>query len=214
MAGRLYGTTIGGGARQTGVAYELIPLSATSWAEKLIHTFCSQTSCTDGGMPVGELVWDADEQRLFGTATVGGAFSIDAGVVFELLRAVTPEWPSKVLYNFCGLGACADGYSPYSIPRLIIGKSGSLIGTTLYGGAGTSGSGGMGGGTVFEVTPGAKLPWPETVLYSFCLVGGAACSDGEQPLAGVIPASSPGRFYGATRLGGAHGFGTVFELSQ
>jgi uncharacterized repeat protein (TIGR03803 family) len=216
MAGRAYGTTIGGGARQEGVAYELIPLSATSWSEKVIHNFCSQASsqesCTDGGHPVGELVWDADQQRLFGTATLGGAFYIEAGVVFELLRTSAPEWPIKVLYNFCGLGACTDDYSPYSLPHLISDKSGNLFGTTIEGGIGTSS--GNGYGTAFELAPGTRPPWQQTVLYSFCQVGGSACSDGEQPLAGLTAAVSAGKFYGATRLGGARGFGTVFELSQ
>lgn len=215
QAGRLYGTTILGGAKNGGVLYELIPQSATSWTEAVLHGFCRQPSCTDGGMPVGGLLWDAAGQRLFGTATVGGAFSIDAGVVFETLRVTTGPWPFKVLHDFCSLGGCTDGFSPYSIPQLVIDKSGNLFGTTLYGGTGTSGGNGNGGGTVFELARGGQPPWQETVLYSFCAVGGFACSDGQQPKAGLLPVSgTSGKFYGATRLGGAHGGGTLFEVSQ
>jgi uncharacterized repeat protein (TIGR03803 family) len=51
----------------------------------------------------------------------------------------------------------------------------------------------------------------ETVLYSFCSVGGAQCTDGNLPVAGVIEATD-GNFYGTTEIGGL-GSGTVFKLT-
>jgi uncharacterized repeat protein (TIGR03803 family) len=64
-------------------------------------------------------------------------------------------------------------------------------------------------GTVFEVKPPQNPggPWKERVLYSF----GSSATDGMVPNAGLLPAN-PG-FYGVTREGGAHGFGTVFLVT-
>jgi hypothetical protein len=59
-----------------------------------------------------------------------------------------------------------------------------------------------------------RLPWYETVLYSFCQAGGAACTDGCDPVAGLSAAGATGTHYGAARLGGAHGGGTVFAIEQ
>src|SRR5208337_2819999 len=63
-------------------------------------------------------------------------------------------------------------------------------------------------GTVFKITPSGKL----TTLYSFCSVGGTACTDGSGPQAGLIQATD-GNFYGATYDGGANGSGTVFKIT-
>jgi hypothetical protein len=75
-----------------------------------------------------------------------GVKSIDFGTVFLLDRAATGSWSAQVLYSFCARGD--DGFTPYSIPRLILDKSGNLLGTTRFGGTGTLGNNGMGGGTV------------------------------------------------------------------
>lgn len=48
-------------------------------------------------------------------------------------------------------------------------------------------------------------------LYSFCAQGGASCTDGANPLSGVIK-DAAGTIYGTTSAGGAYGWGTVFEL--
>ena len=48
-------------------------------------------------------------------------------------------------------------------------------------------------------------------LYSFCAQGGANCTDGANPLSGVIK-DAAGNLYGTTSAGGAYGWGTVFEL--
>jgi hypothetical protein len=115
-----------------------------------------------------------------------------------------------VLYSFCSLGGCADGFSPYSIRHLLF-RAGHLFGATVYGGTGTSGGNGYGGGTGFAFAADGPPPWRETVLYSFCQAGGTACSDGQQPMAGLTAAGAS-KFHGATRLGGLHGGGTVFEI--
>jgi uncharacterized repeat protein (TIGR03803 family) len=86
--------------------------------------------------------------------------------------------------------------------NLVADSAGNLYGTTFRGGAADV-------GTVFEllrpVPPGTK--WIESVLYSF-----AGGSDGSQPDAGVV-FDGAGNLYGTTSVGGASGFGTVFELA-
>jgi uncharacterized repeat protein (TIGR03803 family) len=51
-----------------------------------------------------------------------------------------------------------------------------------------------------------------TPLYNFCSQGGANCTDGAQPLAGLVQATD-GNFYGTTFKGGDYSWGTVFKLS-
>jgi uncharacterized repeat protein (TIGR03803 family) len=96
----------------------------------------------------------------------------------------------KVLHNFTGT---KDGAYPYQ--GLIQAPTG-FYGTTFYGGANDA-------GTVFEVTRAGT----ETVLYSF--TGG---TDGGQPDSALV-LDKLGNLYGTTSAGGAHGIGTVFEVS-
>ena len=56
---------------------------------------------------------------------------------------------------------------------------------------------------------GASATTLET-LYSFCSQSG--CVDGASPIAGLIM-DAKGHLYGTTNGGGAHGQGTVFELT-
>ena len=50
-------------------------------------------------------------------------------------------------------------------------------------------------------------------LYSFCAQGGSNCTDGANPVTGVIK-DAAGNLYGATTGGGAYGQGAIFELSR
>jgi uncharacterized repeat protein (TIGR03803 family) len=76
----------------------------------------------------------------------------------------------------------------------------------LYGTAGSEGP--YNAGVVFELSPDGDGTWTASVLHSFA--GGPA--DGRAPFANVI-LDSAGNLYGTTRNGGAHTYGTVFELS-
>jgi uncharacterized repeat protein (TIGR03803 family) len=101
----------------------------------------------------------------------------------------------NVLHNFSDSGKAAYG------PRagLIFDSAGNLYGTTVYGGADSFGA-------VFELTPKVGGGWTGTILHSF------NGQDGYLPYAGLIFDAS-GNLYGTTFLGGAHGRGTVFELT-
>ncbi len=108
-------------------------------------------------------------------------------------RAASPE---MALHSFGG----SDGAGPLS--GLIAGKEGTFYGTTAFGG--------IGAGTVFELTSTAS-GYAETVLYDF--KGGL---DGSVPL-GIVRRN--GAFYGVTFVGGnpsgngGVGWGTVFKVT-
>jgi uncharacterized repeat protein (TIGR03803 family) len=114
-----------------------------------------------------------------------------------------------VLYTFQGGN---DGADPAA--GVILDKTGNLYGTTDFGGGGSgvNCSGGVGCGTVFELTPSGGGAWTETVLHAF-----QAGNDGAQPLASLV-IDSAGNLYGTTADGGSQcndglGCGTVFEVS-
>jgi uncharacterized repeat protein (TIGR03803 family) len=146
---------------------------------------------------------------LYGTTSYGG--SSENGTVFSLAPPASPggAWTKATLYNFNGT---PDGSSPY-YSGVVIGKKGTLYGTTLFGGT-------AGYGTVFELRPPASPGgvWTEVVLHSF-----AGGSDGELPYAGLAIGSGPGGYpvlYGTTTYGGTGpctvnypGCGTVFSLT-
>jgi uncharacterized repeat protein (TIGR03803 family) len=187
-AGNLYGATV---ASPGGIVFELT--RKNKWAETALYHFCSKANCRDGNNPRGDLIED-DAGDFYGVTAVGGkARDCDGsgcGVVFKL----TPNGGQTVLYSFC----CSHGSNP--VAGLIADSAGNLYGTTVNGGAAN-------GGTVFKVTPNEK----ETVLYSFC--SEANCTDGAQPVAGLIE-DKQGNLYGATPSGGAYGQGAVFKVIQ
>jgi uncharacterized repeat protein (TIGR03803 family) len=117
---------------------------------------------------------------------------------FTLILGQAGSLEAETLYAFRG---APDGNNP-SLSGLIIGKNGSLYGTTEEGGTANQ-------GTVFELsppgTPGGK--WTESILYSF--QGG---TDGLGPTAGLT-AGPQGVFYGVTGGGGQNLLGTVFALT-
>ena len=100
-----------------------------------------------------------------------------------------------VLHNFNNHGS--QGYAPGA--SLIFDTAGNLYGTTPSGGS-------FGAGTVFELLPQADGSWIGRFLHSF----NPAAGDGTGPGNLIIDAS--GNLYGVTSSGGAHNYGTVFEL--
>jgi uncharacterized repeat protein (TIGR03803 family) len=153
--------------------------------EKVLHSFSSQAG--DGFIPYAGLTFDK-KGNLYGTTFEGGAYG--SGTVFELTKKGT----EKVLYSFGS--QAGDGQYPHA--GLTFDKKGNLYGTTFEGGA-------YGYGMVFELTAAGT----EKVLYSFGSQGG----DGYYPYAGLT-FDKKGNLYGTTFVGGAYGYGTVFELTK
>ncbi|MGA2966455.1 MAG: choice-of-anchor tandem repeat GloVer-containing protein [Terriglobales bacterium] len=143
-------------------------------------------------------------------AALRGALTL-AVLSAVLLIAARPAQAQteKVLYNFCpGGGSCTDGAHPTS--RLTFDGAGDLYGTTMFGG--------LGAGTVFELSQNGSGGWNETVLHRF--VGG----DGAWPYYSYVIFDSLGNLYGTAygngtccihtaSLGADPACGVVFELS-
>ena len=184
--GNLYGTAQSGGAKGLGTVFKRSP----NGTETLLYSFCVLAACADGYHPRAGLIMDT-KGNLYGTAFDGGAY--DAGAVFEL----SPSGTETVLHSFCQQTGCPDGYYPQA--GLVMDTNGNLYGTTLYNGA-------YGGGTVFKISSDGTA----TTFYNFCTATG--CKNGRYPQAGLI-LDTNGNLYGTTFGGGAHGQGTVFELS-
>jgi len=110
--------------------------------------------------------------------------------------ATAASQTESTIYSFTGH---ADGGMPSA--SLTMDAAGNLYGTTPIGGA-------HGFGEVIELSPTTGGGWTETVLYSF-----AGGSDGATPDFADVIFDKAGNLYGTTFGGGAHSFGTVFELT-
>jgi uncharacterized repeat protein (TIGR03803 family) len=185
--GDLFGTTLGGGDHDSGVAFEL---AHDSWAESILYNFCAEPKCSDGGSPYAGLVGD-NAGNLYGTA----------GAVFELLPA-SDGWEEVVLHNFTCHGD--DGCDPYA--GTILDAVGNLYGTTEHGG--TSRLCGGGCGTAYEVEP-TSASWEEDILHDF----GTGNDDMAFPGVGALALDSLGNLYG-TAGGGESRAGVVFRLTR
>ena len=196
-AGNVYGTTLNSPSGG-GMVYELTP-GSTGRVLTVLHDF--EVDGIEGDHPSG-LVMDA-AGNLYGVGGGGGTNGF--GVAFELSPG-SGGWTEQVLYDFGAHGY--DAIDPSG--PLLLDRDGSLYGTTMRGGT-------QEGGTVFRLLPGSGGPWRERLLYSFCR-GGGACTDGAEPLSGVIR-DGQGTFYGTTNVGGGHSCydtscGAVFKLRQ
>jgi uncharacterized repeat protein (TIGR03803 family) len=194
-AGNLYGTTVGGGSKGAGTAFETSPNGSGSWTTKVLHNF--GISKDEGTNPEAGLIFDG-AGNLYGTTFYGG--SEGYGTVFELTPNGSGGWTEKVLHNFGNDG----GARPQA--GLIFDTSGNLYGTTTRGGSADW-------GTVFELTPNGSGGWTERVLHNFDI------ADGVVPTAPLIFDGS-GNLYGTTDYGGSGsgcaqgpGCGTVFEMT-
>src|SRR5580704_8223647 len=175
-------------SRTTLVVLMLVVLAPGAWAQieyETLHKF--HLRGYGGNEPRSALTFD-QTGNLYGT-TIGGGVN-GGGTVFKLTPNTDGSWSESVLYSFCGLAYCADGWLPFA--GLVFDHAGSLYGTTLAGGTLGSASG---YGTVFKLTPNKDGTWSESVLYSFC-----DCGDGSAPYAGVI-FDQAGNLYGTTAGG-------------
>jgi uncharacterized repeat protein (TIGR03803 family) len=137
----------------------------------------------NGSEPVAAPVLGTDG-NFYGTALEGGAYGF--GTIFR----INSNGTLTTLVSFDNI----DGANSSS--SLIQGSDGNFYGTTEDGGDFTWGG-------IFRISPSGEF----TNLYSF--TGG---SDGGSPIPGLVQAAD-GNYYGTTFLQGAHGYGTVFEMT-
>lgn len=169
-----------------GSGYGVVFKVSANGNETVLHSFAGGS---DGATPNGGMVANASG-ALFGTTTAGGASG--SGTVFRVEGTT-----ETVLYSFAG---GTDGADPQA--GLVMDAAGNLYGTTSQGGS-------AGNGTVFKLVPPKNKNgrWRETVLYSF-----GTGTDGAAPVSGVH-LDAAGNLYGTTSLGGAYGYGAIFQLT-
>jgi hypothetical protein len=203
-AGNLYTTTSNGGDGSTIV--ELSPPAAgkSTWTETTLYRFGGPP---DGSHPSGAVVLDG-AGNLYAATYSGGAGCADENGCGTIVKLSPPApghttWSETVIYQF------TDGAdSAYPDGDVIIDANGNLY-TTSYGSHGhpklppTLGA-------VIKLMPPApgQTNWTEVTLHSFT----GKHSDGAEPASGPT-ADSAGNLYVTTTSGGAHGDGTVVELS-
>jgi uncharacterized repeat protein (TIGR03803 family) len=170
---------------------------ASRWRFHVLHQFCAEANCCDGGAPAAVLL-RGPGNHLYGTTFVGGAYNY--GTVFTLTPPASGQtsWRYAIIHDF----AFHDGAGP--LGDLVFGRSGKLYGTT-------SAAGAHGNGTAFELTPpgAGGSEWSFRVVYRFC--ARPSCADGSDPNSGLL-FGRDGTLYGTTLGGGSGGWGTVYAL--
>ena len=119
--GNLYGTTYQGGSHFSGTVFRITRAGVYS----ILHNFCSQPGCADGGHPQAGIVLAADG-NFYGTTSDSGAHS--RGTIFY----VNTQKQFQVVYSF----QASDGQFP---AQLMQHTNGTFYGTMQVGG--TSGVG-------------------------------------------------------------------------
>jgi uncharacterized repeat protein (TIGR03803 family) len=160
---------------------------ATAQQEKVILNF--EHTVEGGQNPTQGLVIDSNG-NLYGTTSGNGENGV--GIVFELMPQKNGKWVEKRLYqlhnNRFATNSC-----------LIFDSAGNLYTNVEVAGAYRAGE-------VLKLTPATTGEWTAIVLHTFNR------TDGLNPI-GCLTFDSAGNLYGATAGGGAHGGGTVFELT-
>jgi hypothetical protein len=196
LSGSFYGTTIGCGNNNGGVAFELSPptVSGGEWTYTVIHVFGFRNGTGDGSYPQANLI-AGKGGVLYGATLMGGTSA--EGTVYSLTPPVAKggTWKESILLSFNG----ANGYNP--IGPLTITANGTLYGTTADGNPALQ-------GTIFKLTPPAVSggTWTDTTLIIFT----NAATSPSFPEASL--SLIDGALYSTSALGGPNDDGTVFKF--
>jgi uncharacterized repeat protein (TIGR03803 family) len=239
FAGRLYGTTAGGGASNGGTVFRLVPHSGGQWSEDILFSFGPGTQ--GGYGPEAGVTFDK-LGNLYGTTLQGGSGGQGLGVVYKLSPKSQLPWKETVLFRFgansganpistvtfdplgnlYGTVSQCSGFCAGGIFRLMpVGRETSIffggapgpggpVAGVLIHGASLYGTSFV-GGTQDQGTIFQAHGNQSTVLYNFCTE--PSCADGAGPSAAVIGRN--GSLYGTTVQGGANeGRGVVYQLTS
>ena len=182
--GNFYGGTTSGGANNGGTFFRMTPNGALT----ILHNFCSEANCSDGGSPGG--IIQGTDWTFYGVADDGGDLTCNSpygcGTVFRINR----QGIFTVLRTFDSV----DGNGPQAVTEA---TDGSLYGTTIHGGQENE-------GTIFKITQDGKF----SSIHSF------TGSDGFWPWGGFLLQATNGSFYGMNWGGGSDEGGTIFRLQN
>jgi len=182
QTGNLYGTTTNGGAYGNGNVFELSQGNG-KWKETVFYNI----NRDQRNLVASSVIFD-NAGGFYGTLVSGQS----DGAIFQL-KKVNGKWKKTNIFDF----NLRNGSLP--LPRLALDSTGSIYGTTEYGGSHDL-------GVVYELSP-TKSGWKQRVLHEF--VGD---KDGKTPSDGVVLGSS-GSVYGTTISGGSSGLGVVFQVT-
>jgi uncharacterized repeat protein (TIGR03803 family) len=183
--GSLYGINEHGGSNDSGVIYKLTLEGELT----VLSNLCPAISCSGGTRSYGLL--EGSDGNFYGTTFQGGAFN--GGTIFR----ISPTGDLQVLYSFCALTDCADGWLPQAPP--IQGIDGNYYGVVTGGGS-------MQGGLLYRLTPSGTY----SIVRNFCTYATGSCT-GAQPESIVQDAG--GNFFGVAEFAGVHGYGSIFEIT-
>lgn len=177
--------------------FALIVISIASHGQ----TFTALTSFDyeNGAYPISSLAEGLDG-NFYGVTPRGGSlrcYPLGCGSLFKM----TPDGTILRSYNFSTSGGDPNGWDP--IGSLVLASNGSLYGTTTAGGTFTDCSIYLGCGSIFELPSDDRI---DTLHY---FEGG---TEGGLVSAALIQAND-GDLYGTARVGGTHGYGTVFKAT-
>lgn len=215
-SGKLYGTTLNGGAHNAGVAFRLSPnANSSKWTYDKLTDLCIHDQC---GENVGTLSFGLTYQGasagalydgaspLYGQNQQAGRFML--GTVFELSPAQDKmHWHAKNIHTFCNRhGTCPDGAFPDA--TLTMDGTGNLLGAAWVGGSASV-------GTIFELSPKSEAgKWKASALYTFCQQGD--CTDGNGPNSEIVK-DAAGSLYGTAASAGEFcpnsSCGVLFKLA-
>jgi uncharacterized repeat protein (TIGR03803 family) len=127
--GDFYGTTRNGGTAGRGAVFKVTPAGQLT----TLHSFCLQSSCTDGAVPWAGLALGTDG-NFYGATYYGGNRTVSSCILngCGTLFQITPSGSFTNLYTFCSDQACPEGAAPYG--ALMQATDGNFYGTTSLGG--------------------------------------------------------------------------------
>jgi len=185
--GDIFGTTSRGGELNGGTVYTLRK-SSRGYSETILHSFGDSP---DGKLPARYLVMD-HAGILYGLTEAGG--SLSQGVLYKLKPDGHGGYAETIVHSFIG-GNLGD--VPAGEPA--VDADGVVYVATSWGASGT--------GEVYALKPGGA-GYEKRVLYAF-----GSQPDAQWPSSRLL-LDAHGNIYGGAAVGGAYGFGAIYELPR